>query len=252
MMTDEEKKEFVKYVLQGNTLEDDDVLKIINFYLTETEEKSNPDNNPLPKTKGKRKKKKKKGTNKDNILNIEIDSDEKKSDIEDVKLQLKLYLKLKEKRSTNGEPNIPDSIKHLIDLTRGDIEAQHERKIQIDARAGMLLASWGIIITFINNLNAEIITKNISVPICATLSAILCIQSIYTMKFKHFGFESKPNNFISTIENEEMYYIRVLAGLTNVWSDNEKKLKIKVKLFRCALIFTLIFSLAVIWIAYLS
>lgn len=167
------------------------------------------------------------------------------TDIRDLKLQLSLYRKLLDENKEDKR-QIIERIKFLIELTSNEIAAQRERKAQMEEKSGFLLATWGIIFS----LTADKIGKNIFILTLAIVSLILCGFSIYVMKFNHYKFESRINNFLSTCESEEMFYIRILDGITNSWEFNNDKINDKSKLYTAALVFTSLYSIATAWTIY--
>lgn len=208
------RKLFKKYAFTGNLNDDsiNEVLHLPYIYFNQSQDEIKED----PKTSEKEK--------------------------EDLKLQLSLFQKLSDEKKED-KSQIIERIKFLIELTSNEIAAQRERKAQMEEKSGFLIATWGIVFS----LTADKIEKTPFILTVAIVSLVFCALSIYVMKFDHYKFESRINNFISTYESEEMFYIRILIGITNSWEYNNTKMDDKSKLYTAALVSTSFYSIVTAW-----
>ena len=168
----------------------------------------------------------------------------RKKDAKDLEIQRDLYVQLLEKKKNTNNTEIPSSCKDLIELTQFEIESQQERKSQFEQRSGFILATWGIIFSL---SDSSLYIKNKWTLLFAICSLFFSIASLWPMKFGHYLIESKRNNYLSTVCCEELFYIRILTGLTNVWLYNEKRLSRKSALFKGSLLSIMAYAIAVIY-----
>lgn len=271
-MTDREKQLFYKYAFSGD-LHDSTMEKIVGSGIQDSYNKVNDENasciqkikqslntqyeeaetlvydsiHPKPQGNDTNPQKQNKNLLLAKLLH-RIKSKSIKNDIEDYELQLRLYSHMIENREKDGSKEvarIPDSLKNLIELTHTEIESQHDRKAQIEARGGYLLAAWGIVLTI---TDSDMFYDHIFVTLLAVVSVIFCIFSLNVIPHLHYRLESTKNNYTSIIDSDELFYIRILYGLTNVWKYNNKKLKAKALCLSLAIDFTLIYTISIIYL----
>ena len=168
-----------------------------------------------------------------------------------IELQWILYNVMQAKTDTDKE-----GIKELIKMISVEIEHQYVRKEHMENRSGFILALWGVIIGFVFN-NKDLLKIDINFDdgcvgvlqlliilfgVLSMTALFLCLKSI---GMKHFGLEDRKTNYLCALENMDMFHVRTLEILMNIWSANEKAVNGRGKMCTLSLVLVFIFALLI-------
>lgn len=118
----------------------------------------------------------------------------------------------------------------LLEKLEVEIEHQYERKSQIEARAGFVIALWGILqVASYDTIRTALVNGGIIYYVFVFLLSILgfallgmlcnCIWSEYIYAFE---FNDWNSNLITAFECPEIMLVRFLEGYKNVYKNNNR------------------------------
>lgn len=179
-------------------------------------------------------------------------NDKRESVLNKIKRQKEIF-KILEEESNDDARN---GIKELIEDVKSEIEHQYIRKEHVENRMGFIMALWGIVVasaltTYNDACKGTIKPDRITVLflvelILGIVSLIVIAIGLRSIEIRHFDFSDRKTNYYCAATNINMFHVRELEILTNVWERNEKKINNKVIVGDVALFLTFMFIISVI------
>ena len=159
-----------------------------------------------------------------NILNkkFELYSDvASDDDVRAIERQYYLYSKCKENHS------VAEAIEKYLKYLINEIEHQYTRKYQMETRAGLLLALWGVMtipliesgIEFGNDLCSKFMVSTLIISCLVSIISLMFIVLSKQMIF--YNFKSEWFDLHAIVEDNYMQTIRFMEGYRNSFKSNE-------------------------------
>lgn len=162
------------------------------------------------------------------------DKGETKKNIDSVDLQKNIFNKMYDRGLSNT------AIEKLLDMTIDDIQHQYAMKQDMENKAGFMIAFLGVLLGVILQKELYMIPlKNIiennnsiiynvmnglvflSLTVSGISSIVFMVATLLIGDYRKYRFEDKKLNFDSAVDDQIMFFTRMLDSNTNVWIKNE-------------------------------